>query len=91
MKLTHKELVKKISQNSRVDEDIVNRVLKALHFSITDAIETEGDIVYLQNIGSFTLRRRKGKVDVLTGTPRETEDKLYISFRPSRGLKIWRV
>lgn len=91
MKLTHRELVKKIAQNSRLSEDTVNKVLKALHFSITDAIEKEGDVVYLQNIGSFTLKRRKGKVDTLTGEPRITDDKMYISFKPSRGLKIWKA
>jgi nucleoid DNA-binding protein len=91
LKLTHRELVKKVAQNARLDEETVNKVFKALHFAITDAIEKEGDIVYLQNIGSFTLKRRKGKTDILTGVPRKTDDKMYIAFRPSRGLKIWKI
>ena len=91
MKLTHRELVKKVAQNARLEVEIVSKVLKALHFAITDAIEKEGDVVYIQNIGSFTLKKRKGKYDILSGEPRITEDKMYISFKPSRGLKIWKV
>ncbi len=91
MKLPHSELVKKVAQNARMSEEDTDRFLKALHFSITDAIETEGDVVYLQNIGSFTLRRRKGKKDMLSGIEIQRGDKMYISFKPSKGLKIWKV
>ncbi len=91
MKLPHSELVKKIAQNARMSESDTDRFLKALHFSITDAIEKEGDVVYLQNIGSFTLKRRKGKVDRLSGKEIKRDDKMFISFKPSKGLKIWKV
>lgn len=91
MKLPHSELVKKIAQNARMSEKDTDTFLKALHFAITDAIEDEGDVVYLQNIGSFTLKRRKGKTDMLSGELKKRDDKMYISFKPSKGLKIWKV
>ena len=89
MKLPHSELVKKVAQNARMSESDTDRFLKALQFSITDAIEKEGDTVYLQNIGSFTLKRRIGKTDELSGKPMKREDKMFIAFKPSKGLKIW--
>lgn len=91
MKLPHSELVKKVAQNARMSESDTDRFLKALQFSITDAIETEGDTVYIQNIGSFTLRRRVGKIDRLSGKPIKRDDKMFISFKPSKGLKIWKA
>jgi len=91
MKLPHSELVKKVAQNARMSESETDRFLKALHFAITDAIETDGDTVYLQNIGSFTLKRRKGKVDKLSGKSIKREDKMFIAFKPSKGLKIWKA
>jgi len=91
LKLPHSELVKKIAQNARMSERDTATFLKALHFAITDAIEKEGDTVYLQNIGSFTLKRRKGKKDKLSGEEIQREDKLYIAFKPSKGLKIWKI
>ena len=75
MKLPHSELVKKIAQNARMSEDDTDRFLKALQFSIVDAIEKEGDKVYIQNIGSFTLKRRAGKIDKLSGAEKQREDK----------------
>lgn len=91
MKLPHSELVKKIAQNARMSEKDTAVFLKALHFAITDAIEEEGDTVYLQNIGSFTLKRRRGKVDKLSGREIKRDDKMYIAFKPSKGLKIWKI
>ena len=91
MKLPHSELVKKVAQNARMSELATDKFLKALHFAITDAITEEGDIVYLQNIGSFTLKRRSGKVDKLSGVEIKRDDKMYISFKPSKGLRIWEV
>jgi len=89
MKLPHSELVKKIAQNARMSESDTDRFLKALQFSITDAIQEEGDIVYIQNIGSFTLKRRAGKIDKLSGSAVKRDDKMFISFKPSKGLTIW--
>ena len=91
MKLQHSELVKKVAQNARMSEKDTDTFLKALHFSITDAIEKEDDVVYIQNIGSFKLKRRKGKIDKLSGSNIKREDKMYIAFKPSKGLKIWKV
>ena len=89
--MPHSELVKKIAQNARMSEKDTAVFLKALHFAITDAIEEEGDTVYLQNIGSFTLKRRRGKVDKLSGREIKRDDKMYIAFKPSKGLKIWKI
>jgi len=91
VKLQHRELVKKIAQNVRLDTKTVSTVLDGLHFAITDAISEEGDTVYVKNIGSFQLKRIAGKVDMLSGKPIKRDDKLRISFRPSKGLKIWNI
>jgi len=91
MKFPHSELVKKIAQNARMSECDTNKFIKALHFSIIDAMEKEGDVVYLQNIGSFTLKKRKGKIDKLSGKKIKRDDKMHIAFKPSKGLKIWKV
>jgi len=91
MKLTHRELVKKIAQNTRMPEDTIDTFMKALQFAIVDAVENEGDCAYIKNIGKFEMKKRRGKVDKLSGAPIKREDKLYISFTPSKGLTSWKV
>ena len=91
MKLTHRELIKKVSQNTRMDYEEVDFFMKALQFAIVDAIENEGDSVYIKNIGKFEMKKRSGKIDYLSSSPIKRDDKLYISFSPSQGLKSWKV
>ena len=91
MKLTHCELIKKIAQNTRAPEEEVATFMKALQFAIVDAVENEGDSAYIKNIGKFEMKNRKGKVDKLSGKEIKRNDKLYISFTPSRGLTSWKV
>ena len=89
MKLNHSALVEKVAQNSRFDKKDTSLFMKALRFSVIDALQKKGDVVYLQGIGKFTLILRKGKVDMLTGVKRKTKDKLVIQFTPAEGLEIW--
>ncbi len=89
MKVNHSALVEKVAQNSRFESNDVAHMMKALQFSILDALQTQGDIVYLQGIGKFELVLRKGKMDNLTGVPRMTRDKLTVQFSPSKGLETW--
>ncbi len=91
MKLTHRELVKKVAQNARMSEKDTSVFIKALQFAIVDAVDEEGDCAYIKNIGKFEMKLRKGKIDKLTGVPIKREDKLYISFTPSEGLTSWKV
>ena len=91
MKLTHRELTKKVAQNARMSERDADIFMKALQFAIVDAVETEGDCAYIKNIGKFEMKLRKGKVDKLRGHPIQREDKLYIAFTPSEGLTSWKV
>jgi nucleoid DNA-binding protein len=91
MKLTHCELVKKVAQNTRMTEKDVDTFMKALQFAIVDAVEEEGDSAYIKNIGKFEMKKRRGKVDALSGKRIKRDDKLYISFTPSRGLTSWKV
>ncbi len=91
MKLTHRELIKKVAQNTRTSEHDVGIFMNALQFAIVDAIEEEGDCAYVKNIGKFEMKKRKGKIDNLTGKKILREDKLYISFSPSEGLTSWKV
>ncbi len=91
MKLTHNELIKKIAQNTRTSENDVAIFMRALQFSIVDFIEKEGDSAYIKNIGKFEMKKRKGKVDSLSGERIRRKDKLFISFTPSQGLTSWKV
>ena len=91
MKLTHCELVKKIAQNTRASEKDIDMFMKALQFAIVDAVESEGDCAYIKNIGKFEMKKRRGKIDKLFGKPIKREDKMYISFTPSKGLTSWKV
>ena len=91
MKLNHSALVEKVAQNSRFENGDVAHMMKALKFSILDALQVQGDIVYLQGIGKFELVLRKGKKDHLTGVPRMTRDKLTVQFTPSKGLETWNI
>ena len=91
MKLNHSALVEKIAQNSRFESSEVSHFMKALQFSILDALEKRGDVVYLKGIGKFTLSLRKGKIDTLTGVKRKTEDKLVVQFTQSGGMKTWNL
>jgi nucleoid DNA-binding protein len=91
MKLTHCELVKKVAQNTRMPEKDIDTFMKALQFAIVDAVEEEGDSAYIKNIGKFEMKKRRGKVDKLSGKPVKREDKMYISFTPSKGLTSWKV
>lgn len=91
MKLTHHELIKKIAQNTRTTEKEVGIFMQALQFSIVDAVDKEGDAVYIKNIGKFEMKKRKGKIDKLSGIPIKRDDKMYISFTPSQGLTSWKV
>ena len=89
LKLNNSALVEKIAQNSRFKEEEISLFMKALQFSVKDALVKEGDIVHLQGIGKFQLVTRKGKADHLTGVRRVTKDKLVIQFTASKGLKTW--
>ncbi len=91
MKLNNSALVEKIAQNSRFDVKDTGVFMKALRFSVIDSLQKEGDVVYLQGIGKFTLVLRKGKKDMLTGVERMTKDKLVIQFTPAEGLEIWNI
>ena len=91
MKLTHCELVRKVAQNTRMSEKEIDTFMKALQFAIVDAVEEEGDSAYIKNIGKFEMKKRKGKVDKLSGIAIKRDDKLYISFTPSKGLTSWKV
>ena len=91
MKLNHSELVKKIAQNSRFEVKDTSLFMKALKFSVVDDLKKEGDVVYLQGIGKFTVILRKGKKDKLNGKERKTKNKLVIVFKPAKGLVLWNI
>lgn len=91
MKLTHRELIRKVAQNTRATEKEISVFMQALQFAIVDAVEKEGDCVYIKNIGKFEMKTRRGKMDKLSGEPVVRSDKQYISFSPSKGLTSWKV
>jgi nucleoid DNA-binding protein len=84
-KKRHKELAEKISLNTRIKIEDVILILKALPFSLIDSLEIEGDKVYIENFGTFTVVIRKGKEDTLAAKRKRTKrrDKLVIKFSPS--------
>ena len=98
-KVRHRELAEKLSQNTGIKVDDAMLMLKALPFCLVDSLQVEGDKVMILNIGTWEVKSRAGKMDMLSSTTetvkgRETtvrhkikrRDKTVITFHAAKNF-----
>ena len=90
-KITFNSLIAEISSKTGIGQKIVKTVVKALQKHITSNLRAEGDKAYIKDLGKFEIKKRKGKIDYLSGKPIKRPDKLHVTFVPSKGKEAWDI
>lgn len=82
------DLIKKISEKSKVNSRIIDRVAKTLVRTIVECVRN-GEKVTLSGLGTFRLKTRKAKParNLQTGETVHLPEGKKISFKPSLSFK----
>ncbi|MDE5843413.1 MAG: HU family DNA-binding protein [Muribaculaceae bacterium] len=86
--MDHKTLLDKISSDSGIDGDEIQRIVSALCFTIGECC-VERDAVVIPGFGQFEARKRMERIVIhpSTGERLLVPPKLVLNFRPSGVLK----
>lgn len=78
----------KVSERSKVNSAVANRVIKALIKAIAESVEN-GEKVTLTGIGTFRMKKRKAKLarNLQTGESLHLPEGRKVSFKPSLSFR----
>lgn len=86
--MNNKEFIAELSQRTGYSQTDIKKLVRTLIDEMGDRF-SEGDIVYLQNFGTFEVKKRLERIVVNPGTQQRmlVPPKLVLGFRPISSIK----